>query len=136
LRLQQAAVPVYAYLVEPPGDGEVPAGPLEEAPPVPLGVEPVVSLPGVVPPLVPPGGVVLLLLLLLGGELGAPPGGVLVLPAVEASPPPAAPVPLVPAAPGALAVPDGLLGLVDGGVAVLALPLLLLGLAVPAAGDV
>jgi hypothetical protein len=112
-------------LVVPPGAGDGVA-PLEEAPPVPLGVEPVVLLPEVVP-LAPLGGVALLLLLLDGDELDAPPGGVLVLPASAA-----APVPLVPAAPGVLLVPAeleellGLLGLVDGGVEVLAL---LLGLA-------
>lgn len=97
------------YLEEPPGDGDappgvlpaVPAGPLELAPPVSPGVEPVVALPGVVPPL----------------------GGVVALPAA----PPAVPAPLLLeelAPPGAVAVP-GLLGLVPlgGGVVLLAPPL-------------
>jgi hypothetical protein len=117
------------YLAEPPGDGEappgvepaVPAGALELAPPVSPGVEPVVALPGVVPPL----------------------GGVVELPAA----PPAVPAPLLEelAPPGALAVP-GLLGLVPlgGGVVLLApalgLPAELLAVpevsAPPAAGAV
>jgi hypothetical protein len=76
----------------------VPVGPLELAPPVSPGVEPVVALPDVVPL--------------------APPGGVVVLPVVPAVP---APLLLELAPPGALALP-GLLGLVPpgGGVALLA----------------